>query len=143
MPVRLSSTYSYLERASGTGQAIPFESLHVGDQLRVEGSPLDTGVIDGLIARQGAPSMSVDINNWGWNSRASHKPIIVMTHGIQADTTHAQFFWGHTLGSGCSCRGSTADAFWNYSHFNFLSVQVLGEWTGDHIDATSVYWLDE
>ena len=143
VPVRLSGSYSYLERANGQGPAIGFDALHVGDQLAIEGSPLDNGLIDGLIARQGAPSTSVAINGWGWNPGASHKPIIVLTHGIRADTTNASFYWGHPLGAGCSCALSSGDAFWNYKMFSFLEVQVDGTWTGDHIEATKVYWLDE
>jgi hypothetical protein len=143
VPVRLSSSYSYLERGDGDGQAIDFEALKVGDQLEIEGSPLDTGLVDGLIARQSAPSTYVAINGWGWNPGASRRPIIVTTHGIQVDTTKAEFFWGHPLGAGCSCSPSSADAFWNYKYFEFLEVQVYGTWTGDHIVASKVYWLDE
>ncbi len=143
VPVRLSDSYSYLERSDGNGQAISFDSLNVGDQLAVEGSPLDTELVDGLIARQNAPSSQVAVSGWGWNPSASRRPIIVLTHGIQADTTNAEFFWGHPLGAGCSCSPSSADRFWNYAHFRFLEVQIYGMWTGDHIEATKVYWLDD
>jgi hypothetical protein len=141
--MRFSSAYSYLERGGGTGQAIPFDALRVGDQLTVEGSPLGNNLVDVLIARQGAPSSSVAVNGWGWSAGASHRPIIVMTHGIQVDSTSADFFWGHPLGAGCSCRKSSADEFWNWGDFRFVEVQVYGTWTGDHVNATKVYWIEE
>jgi hypothetical protein len=139
-PVQLSS-FCFL--ADSTGQATTFDTFNVGDSVSVLGSLLSTGSIDCLIARRNPPSNEASVN--GWDPVASHRPIIVTLHGLQADTTNAQFFWGHTLGSGCSCSQTTADAFWNRGplRLRFTEVHVVGTWTGDHIDATAVYWLEE
>jgi hypothetical protein len=136
LPIQLSS-YCFL--AGESGQSINFDALNIGDELWVEGSPLGNDLIDCLIATQRPPSNEANV--YGWKS--ADRPIIVMTGGIRADTTNAQFYFGHTLGTGCSCYPTTADAFWNYHHLMFVSVRVVGTWTGDHINATKVYWLDE
>jgi hypothetical protein len=138
VPIQLSS-YCFL--ADESGQSISFDAFNIGDNLWVEGSGLSGGWIDCLIARQRPPSNEASVN--GWDPGASHRPIIVLMGSIRADTTNATFFFGHLLGSGCSCRASTADEFWNYHHLMFVDVEIVGIWRGDHIDATNVYWLDE
>ena len=140
VPIQLSS-YCFL--ADESGQSINLDALNIGDELWVEGSGLGNGWFDCLIAYQRPPSSFAQLH--GWNQAASQRPIIVLTGGVRADTTNAKFFFGHLLGSGCSCSPSTADKFWNYGAFrlHFVTVTVVGTWTGDHIDASEVYWLDE
>jgi len=140
LPIQVSS-FCFL--AGESGQSINFDAFNIGDEVWVEGSPLGNGGFDCLIAYQRPPSNFAQVH--GWNQAASQRPILVMLGGIRADTTNAKFFFGHLLGSGCSCRPSTPDAFWNYGPFRlrFVTVTVVGTWIGDHIDATEVYWLDE
>jgi hypothetical protein len=139
LPIQLSS-YCFLEGESG--QSIKFDALNIGDELYVEGSLLGNGLIDCLIATQRPPSNKASAKA-GWDLGASHRPIIVLTGGIRADTTNAKFHYGHLLGSDCSCRASSADQFWGYYHPRTVDIRVVGTWTGDRIDATDVYWLDE
>jgi hypothetical protein len=137
IPVRLSGAYSYLEREGLTGS---FDALNVGDELTVEGGLLDTGLVDALIARQSAPSAAVSTPGW---RRYSNRPTIVTIDGIEADASNAQFFFGGgSVRVGCSCSLSSADAFWSYKAVNHMMVRVEGVWTGDHINATKVYWGD-
>lgn len=140
VPIQLSS-YCYL--ADSGGHAIKFDALNVGDELSVEGSSLGTGFIDCLIANHSGPSNAVSVRGGG--PLGSQRPILVMDFGIRADTTNAKFYIGHTLGAGCSCGGSSADAFWNLGPMRSrdTSSHVVGTWTGDHIDATKVYWMEE
>jgi hypothetical protein len=137
IPVRLSGAYSYLERE---GLAVNFDALNVGDGLAVEGEGLDTGLVDVLIASQRAPSAGVSISGFGWSLfKPSHRPILVMFDGIQADTTNAQFLW---QGEASVFSANSADLFWNYNHKGWVFVRVEGIWTGDHVDASKVYWND-
>jgi hypothetical protein len=74
--------------------------------------------------------------------RDSNRPIVVTIGGIEADTTNAQFFYGGVLPRNGSGSPSSADAFWSYQAVNHMLVRVEGIWTGDHINATKVYWAD-
>jgi hypothetical protein len=140
VPIQLSS-YCYL--ADSDGQAIKFDALNVGDELSVAGSSLGTGLIDCLTAHHSGPSNAASVRGGG--PLGSQRPILVLDFGIRADTTHANFYYGHTLGAGCSCSGSSADAFWSLGFWRsiFTTSHVVGTWTGDHIDATKVYWMEE
>jgi len=142
IPVHLSSAYSYLVRE---GLTVNFDELKSGDQLRVVGSLLDTGVVDALIAFQSAPSAAVSVNGLGWGR--SQRPILVGPGGIQADTTNAQFVGAPDNIVSCGFSPCSADFFWNHPGFHIWDVrvtQVDGTWAGDHIDATTVYlaWSD-
>jgi hypothetical protein len=140
VPIQLSS-YCYL--GDSDGQAIKFDALNVGDELSVAGSALSTGLIDCLIANHSGPSNAASVRGGG--PIGSQRPILIVDFGIRADTTHATFYYGHTLGAGCSCTGSSADAFWNRGHMRSMdtSSHVVGTWAGDHIDATKVYWMED
>jgi Domain of unknown function (DUF5666) len=138
IPVRFSGAYSYLERE---GLAVNLDALNVGDGLAVEGQALDTGLVDVLMASQSAPSSEASIRGFGLNLfLPSHRPILVMLDGIQADTTNAQFF---SRRENSPYSPSPADAFWNYYAKGWVSVQVEGVWTGVYINASKVYWQDE
>ena len=134
IPMRLSSAYSYLERE---GLMVNIDALNVGDGLAVEGEQLDTGLVDVWLARQSPPSEAVSITYH--YQRSSQRPILVMLDGIQADTTDAQFFW---RGEGPTWLPGSADALWNYYHLGGVYVRVEGTWTGDHVNASKVYWHD-
>jgi len=140
VPIQLSS-YCYLTDSGG--QAIRFDALNVGDGLSLAGSGLGSGWIDCLIASDHGPSNAAKASGGG--PRGSQRPILVLEFGIRADTTNANFYYGHTLGAGCSCTGSSADAFWSLGRLRsmFTSSQVVGTWAGDHIDARYVFWLEE
>jgi hypothetical protein len=140
VPIQLSS-YCYL--AGSDGQAIKFDALNVGDGLSLAGSGLGSGWIDCLIASDNGPSNAAKATGGG--PLGSQRPILVLEFGIRADTTNARFFYGHQMGAGCSCTGMSADAFWSMGPWrnDFTTSHVVGTWTGDHIDATKVYWMEE
>ena len=145
VPVQLSS-FCFL--ADSTGQATTLDTFNVGDYLYIVGSSLNNSSIDCLLADHYGPSNAASVKGGG--RLDGQRPIMVMEFGIRADTTNAHFYYGHTAyghpgHAGCSCTGSSADAFWNlgFRRSLFTSSQVVGTWTGDHIDATEFYWLEE
>jgi len=145
LPIQLSS-YCYL--AGSHGQAIKLDALNVGDQLAVNGSKLGSGWIDCLLAQQGPPSNLAHLN--GGHILGSHRPMLGLTGGILADTSNAEFFRGPgLLLGGTPFHGTpiTADVFWGYGPFRLadgcFEVDVVGTWTGDHINGTDVYLLQE
>ena len=140
VPIQLSS-YCYL--AGSDGQAIKFDALNVGDGLSLAGSGLGSGWIDCLIASDNGPSNVAKAAGGG--HLGSQRPILVLEFGIRADTTNASFYYGHQMGAGCSCTPQSADAFWSMGPMrsHMTTSHVVGTWTGDHIDATKVYWMEE
>ena len=145
VPVQLSS-FCFL--ADSTGQATTLDTFKVGDYLDVVGSSLNNTSIDCLLAGHHGPSNAATVRGGGRID--GQRPIMFMEFGIRADTTNANFYYGHlaygnTDHAHCSCTGSSADAFWSMGSMrsHTTSSQVVGTWTGDHIDATEFYWLEE
>jgi hypothetical protein len=145
VPVQLSS-FCFL--ADSTGQATTLDTFNVGDYLDVIGSSLNNSSIDCLLASHHGPSNAATVRGGG--PLDGERPIMVMEFGIRADTTNANFYYGHlaygnTDHAHCSCTRSSADVFWNlgFRHALFTESQVVGTWTGDHIDATEFYFLEE
>ena len=151
VPVEVSTSTLMTQRDTAGSRAITFADLYVGSGVSVSGFTISyRGHVAAMRIEQSDPSNQVSLQHWH-NVRLAHEPTFPITIGSTTLTVEAtantQFYYGHTLADGCSCRHRLASSFWavkpNPGPWDYRAIQVFGTWNGDHIIADRIYWLEE